>query len=694
MLKEYDDATDGRQPPRPMTFRPLTEEDRLWVARSKPEWTAEITVLPDRDAAERFLAALDPSATSFTFQTFDDDADRKSLKLAHKLHGSLNQHWSELCRLSAAGAGVYVTVNETNGRGRSAADVVRIRAVFVDLDKGEPLPAKFHAEPHVVVESSRSKWHAYWLVEDCSLGEFGPLQQRLSRAYGSDPVVHDLPRVMRLPGFVHQKIRDGVRSVPFRSRLVEAHDRPAYAVEAAVAGLPGISADVSEREKAQGNGQDHAQTPSATPWTAAEENRLRSALDAIPVDEQALKDKLGDSHKAWLNIGRALERLGWGEQGLAVFRWWSRQSPKFNEEGLQTQWRSFRSTREKFDESGERPITVDTIYYFARQFGWEQPEEQPKAKPVGRIIPAFRCDWCDVKKVARRRWLYGQHYIRGAASATIAAGGMGKTAHGIAEGICIAMGKELLGVPVNEQCKVWYWNGEEPREELKRRVHAVCAHYGVDPYELARTFHFTSGVDELPIKIATATKRGVAVDEALIANIIAYVRENGIGVMAVDPLISSHNVPENDNNAIDIVAKAWARIAAETACSVDLKHHIRKVMRGDSGETFAADARGAGALIDGVRASRVLNQMSEAEAGQFDVRDRFEFFRVTRAKVNMVRRGGNDLWYRLESVTINNGDAAAFEFGDNVQTIAAWMPPDVVGSVTTAHKHAVQADGR
>jgi putative DNA primase/helicase len=336
-----------------LTFRPMTEQERKWLPPK-----------PDRDATERFLAALDPGATQFTFQTFDDNVDQKSKELACVLHGSLDRHWSELCRLNNEGAGIFVTINETNGNGRTAADVVRVRALFIDIDEAGPLPEKFHAEPHIVVESSRSKWHVYWLVRDCPLDQFSALQRRLIRAYGSDPVPHDLPRVLRLPGFVHRKVKDRVWSLPFRTRLVEADDRMVYAVEAAVAGLPG-------EEKKQGNGQDRMQSltaaPGAKPWSAAEEARLRSALEAIPTDEQALRDKLGDSHAVWVNVGRAIERLGWGDRGLAVLRDWAKRSPKFNEEGLQTQWRSFKSTRDKLAD-GERPITVDTIYYYARQF--------------------------------------------------------------------------------------------------------------------------------------------------------------------------------------------------------------------------------------------------------------------------------------------------------------------------------------
>jgi hypothetical protein len=43
----------------------------------------------DRDTAERFLAALDPNATRFTFQTFDDDESRDDESLAQIHHGAL-----------------------------------------------------------------------------------------------------------------------------------------------------------------------------------------------------------------------------------------------------------------------------------------------------------------------------------------------------------------------------------------------------------------------------------------------------------------------------------------------------------------------------------------------------------------------------------------------------------------------------
>ncbi|SEI48478.1 RepB DNA-primase [Azotobacter beijerinckii] len=158
--------------------------------------------------AARFLAALDPTATAWTFQTFDDSPAKRP-QLARTLHGTLAEHAAELTRLNAAGAGVFITPNETDGAGRKAENIIRVRAAWADFDNpapdtlehlgADPLP------PSIIVESSAGKWHAYWLADGVALGEFKPLQQAIARHWGSDPAVCDLPRVMRLPGFQHRK---------------------------------------------------------------------------------------------------------------------------------------------------------------------------------------------------------------------------------------------------------------------------------------------------------------------------------------------------------------------------------------------------------------------------------------------------------------------------------------------------------
>lgn len=197
---------------------------------------------PDFEQARHFLESLDPDNQEFTFQTFDDDADRKSRSHARVLHGSLAQHWDELCRLNDQGAGVFVTINATDGQGRSASNVTRIRGVFADFDSPEAasvrlagLKGAIGIEPTLFVESSIDKHHAYWLADDVSLSEFGNVQRALSELLGSDPSVKDLSRVMRLPGFVHRKIEPFITRIIHegsRSNMADIHDSLAPLMDA------------------------------------------------------------------------------------------------------------------------------------------------------------------------------------------------------------------------------------------------------------------------------------------------------------------------------------------------------------------------------------------------------------------------------------------------------------------------------
>lgn len=170
---------------------------------------------PDLAQAQRFLDLIAPGEL-VTFQTFMDRPKADSHYAAATgrgpqnpnriQHGELSQHSSTLAQLNEQGAGIFFMVNQGDQKGRKKENVVRVRAVFVDLD-GAPLGPVMASsmKPHITVESSPGRYHAYWLVKDCPLDHFTQLQAALAIKFNSDPAVKDLPRVMRLPGFFHQK---------------------------------------------------------------------------------------------------------------------------------------------------------------------------------------------------------------------------------------------------------------------------------------------------------------------------------------------------------------------------------------------------------------------------------------------------------------------------------------------------------
>ena len=197
----------------------------------------------ERDETEKFLQALDPKATEFTFQTFDEKGKNK--KLVRVLNGTLDQHYDELVALNKQGAGIYVTINETDLKGRKAENVVRIRAVFVDLD-GAPLEPAKQPQPHIIVESSPNRWHVYYLVTGMAVDAhvYRAAQRKLINRLGSDPKITDLPRVLRLPGFLHQKDK------PFRVRVVEVRNGKPYSAEKFIS-------HNAERQPAKSSIQEH-----------------------------------------------------------------------------------------------------------------------------------------------------------------------------------------------------------------------------------------------------------------------------------------------------------------------------------------------------------------------------------------------------------------------------------------------------
>lgn len=177
--------------------------------------------MSDHPQARQFLRRLDPEAAAFTFQTFDDTKEKRT-KLARVMHGVLDEQIvATLGALQKQRAGVFVTVNATDGKGRQAHNVLRVRAVFVDLD-GAPLQPVLDSglDPQIVVESSPGKYHAYWLTDDCELDQFERVQKALAQRFGGDTSVTDLSRVMRVPGFSHFK--DGAQ----HSKLLEGVGSP------------------------------------------------------------------------------------------------------------------------------------------------------------------------------------------------------------------------------------------------------------------------------------------------------------------------------------------------------------------------------------------------------------------------------------------------------------------------------------
>lgn len=289
--------------------------------------------------------------------------------------------------------------------------------------------------------------------------------------------------------------------------------------------------------------------------------------------------------------------------------------------------------------------------------------------------------WKDPATIRRRQWLYGYLLIRKFVTATVAPGGVGKSNLIIAETLAQVSGRDLLGVrPSKALLRVWLWNLEDPQEETERRIQAAALHYGLGPDDIGDRLFVDSGRDQ-PLVIAVTPKNGgAAINAPVVESLIAEIIARQVDVIVIDPFVSSHKVPENDNGAMDTVIKEWGRVAELGNCAVHLVHHTRKA---NGTETTAQDSRGGSAVVDGTRVTRVLNRMTKDEADKAGVDNPRLYFRTINDKTNLQPPVDASDWFKLISVDL--------PAGDSVGVVTAWQMPDALAGLTGADFDKVAA---
>lgn len=309
-------------------------------------------------------------------------------------------------------------------------------------------------------------------------------------------------------------------------------------------------------------------------------------------------------------------------------------------------------------------------------------QETASAVPA---ITARPFEWRDPSTIEMRRWLYDWHYIRQFVAATIAPGGVGKSTLVAVEALAMATGRDLLGREPVERCRVWLWQGEDPVDEMQRRITAAMIHFRIDPTEVEGWLFLNSGRDD-PICIAVQERDGVKVAGPVVDAMIATIRANSIDVVIIDPFVASHQVGENDNGAVDRVTKTWARIADKTNTAIELVHHSRKT---GGAETTVEDGRGASALLATVRSARVLNVMSKEEADRAGVDNAFAYVRIDKGKSNLAPRVDQARWLHMATVPLGNGPLGTE--GDKVGVFEPWQWPNPFDGLSVSDLEKVQA---
>jgi hypothetical protein len=207
---------------------------------------------------------------------------------------------------------------------------------------------------------------------------------------------------------------------------------------------------------------------------------LEAAVAAIPNGSETDRDQ-------WVAIGMAIKACRGGEDGFAIFDTWSAKWPGYDAGKTREAWEGFKPKRTGFGKL--KALAWET------NPDWRAKIEPPPAEPGTKPKDAKSAKQTDLEEwdagellcgelPPPRQWLTARQFCRGFVSSVVAPGGIGKTTFRLTQAIELATGRSLLGWPIHQRCRVLVVCFEDDKNELHRRLLAICRHHKIDPAEL------------------------------------------------------------------------------------------------------------------------------------------------------------------------------------------------------------------
>ena len=424
----------------------------------------------------------------------------------------------------------------------------------------------------------------------------------------------------------------------------------------------------------------HETDESLADGLGADVEETRSAAAAIPASAISTE---GD----WMNLARALAHEAAIRNPEQADQLWeildeiSQRAPGYNKEDNHDRWLRY------MNEAGDHstPRTIATVFDLARKHEWQGRDlpattanaatdtvnQAPGA--ATEIIFGEAYDFPEEQSLPMWDFIYIPHLLRGEASGTAAAGGIGKSTMSIAEALAMSSGRSLLAAHVPYPMRVLIINLEDNRNTMNKRIAAAMRHYRLTPADIGgRLFVIAKG--ELKLKVGP--KAAAANTKKLSDALIRYIKEKKIDVVSIDPFVRVHNEEENNTTAIQNVVEQFEDIALQCNCAISLWHHTRK---SNGGEVTVDSSRGASSFVDACRSVRILEHMSAQEAKNMHVENRRQYFKSFNGKLNYAPTPEKCDWFEIANVPLLNG--GSLRPGDHVGVVINWQIP-VIATLT------------
>ena len=267
---------------------------------------------------------------------------------AHHFRSTLAEIWPTLCDYQQRGYGVFININQLDGRGRELHNIAWVNAHVVDLDNLSAVvnyerAAAWQPAPTFAVQSSPGRYHAYWCVQPYAGNDrYNTVQRKLRQVFDGDASVIDPTRVLRLAGSYNFK-RGGADLVTCWALGGMGQRYPVETLEAALSAVEVIDGGLGERHEL---GDPTLAAPSLA-W-------LQRALDLV--------DPNNLDRSEWISFSAAIKQSGWTladpDSLFAIWsKWCERYASNDPAENLKA-WNSWRNTQLGWPSVAKRVPTL------------------------------------------------------------------------------------------------------------------------------------------------------------------------------------------------------------------------------------------------------------------------------------------------------------------------------------------------
>lgn len=274
-----------------------------------------------------------------------------------------------------------------------------------------------------------------------------------------------------------------------------------------------------------------------------------------------------------------------------------------------------------------------------------------------------------IDAMSERPWVVDRLLMSGIVTLLVGAGGAGKSMLGLTVAAHLAVGRDFLGYHVRRAGRVIVYDAEDDLDEMSKRLHAICAVYGLPLDEVSASISLNSddllygfrGEEETTPGLRVAEGRPLQRNAAQLAELVAAARDPEVVAVVVGPIVNMHTGKENDPGEIQVVMGALRSIARQADVAVLAVHHTGKPPLAAS-SAWAGDmnaGRGSSAFAASARIVLTLFTASaeDCEDAGIAVAERRRYVRLDGAKGNNMEAPTESRWLRWQGVALPTGDS-------------------------------------